>query len=135
MDVLGTSDLTFLEFIYEILEYDPRKRLTPRDALLHPFLASIGPFELISTSVHELMTERKDRTVTAGDIRGKLMQNASPMPTILRVKTMHERGEGLKRKTMMAPVQGEDVHGDGGGGINGDDNDDGKENRKRISLS
>lgn len=45
-EVLDTRDLYFLRFVNELLEYDPRRRLDPASAMLHPFLASLFPMEL-----------------------------------------------------------------------------------------
>ena len=41
VDVLKTSDEDFLSFIRDCLIWDPEKRLTPEEALLHPWIVSI----------------------------------------------------------------------------------------------
>ncbi|KAJ1650190.1 hypothetical protein IWQ61_008939 [Dispira simplex] len=43
---LGTKRADFLTFIDALLAYDPANRLTPRKALLHPFLQAICPFPI-----------------------------------------------------------------------------------------
>lgn len=45
-EVLGTRDVYFLRFMNAILELDPAKRLDPASALVHPFLASVFPFDM-----------------------------------------------------------------------------------------
>lgn len=45
--LLGVNDRMFLNFINELLHYDPSKRLTPREALVHPFLESLLPIRFL----------------------------------------------------------------------------------------
>ncbi|CAG8756767.1 8592_t:CDS:2, partial [Dentiscutata erythropus] len=44
--VLKTNDSNFISFVNHIFEYDPSKRPTPLECLLHPFLAPLFPFAL-----------------------------------------------------------------------------------------
>jgi len=43
-NLLKKHDHHFITFIQGLLEFDPKKRLTPQQALLHPFLSSLFPF-------------------------------------------------------------------------------------------
>jgi len=49
LEQLLQVDDCFSDFIKRILAYDPRKRLTPMEALVHPFLGQIFPFLTIFT--------------------------------------------------------------------------------------
>jgi serine/threonine protein kinase len=43
---MRVHDANFVQFIQGLLEYDPVKRMTPQQALLHPFIAKMFPFAI-----------------------------------------------------------------------------------------
>ena len=45
--LIGSKDRLFLEFIAGMLHYDPSRRLTPEEALYHPFLEYLIPMRVL----------------------------------------------------------------------------------------
>ena len=76
--LIGSRDPHFINFIFGLLEFDPAKRLTPTQALAHPFLASLFPFALLSTHgrpYHESLYSR-----VASSNAFKFIFESSPLP-------------------------------------------------------
>ena len=42
-NILGAENKTFIDFIQKCLQWDPEKRLTPKEALEHPWIKSDNP--------------------------------------------------------------------------------------------
>lgn len=47
MELLDSRDADFISFIAGLLELDPETRLSPMEALLHPFFHPVFPFSLL----------------------------------------------------------------------------------------
>ena len=47
--------MDFLDFINRLLDYDPRQRMTPGEALRHDFLAPLTPIALFDRDYGKLM--------------------------------------------------------------------------------
>eukprot|EP00475_Leptophrys_vorax_P033131 TRINITY_DN51833_c0_g1_i2.p1 TRINITY_DN51833_c0_g1~~TRINITY_DN51833_c0_g1_i2.p1 ORF type:complete len:502 (+),score=82.79 TRINITY_DN51833_c0_g1_i2:990-2495(+) len=45
--LLNVKDANFVSFIASLLNYDPSQRLSPKEALFHPFLCSLFPFNFV----------------------------------------------------------------------------------------
>jgi hypothetical protein len=45
--LLATKDNQFVSFLSGLLNYDPNQRLSPKQALFHPFLCNLFPFSYI----------------------------------------------------------------------------------------
>jgi hypothetical protein len=80
---LQTRDLLFLQFINELLEYDPERRLTPVNALRHPFLSALFPFDLFERSL----------AVEAVDMNEILMDAAADSPMRLNRQPLDAANE------------------------------------------
>lgn len=44
-DILGTDDMDFIDFILQLLQWDPMERMTASQALQHPFITRDRPCE------------------------------------------------------------------------------------------
>jgi serine/threonine protein kinase len=44
---LKCKDQDLASFLSGLLDYDPHSRLTPKEALFHPFISKLFPFRLI----------------------------------------------------------------------------------------
>ena len=44
-DILGTDDVDFIDFILQLLQWDPMERMTASQALQHPFITRDRPCE------------------------------------------------------------------------------------------
>jgi dual specificity tyrosine-phosphorylation-regulated kinase 2/3/4 len=53
-EVIGSTDPTFIDFIQRCLEWDPVKRITPADALMHEWVIKGLPEEIKEQHIQQL---------------------------------------------------------------------------------
>jgi serine/threonine protein kinase len=81
-------DANFVKFLQGLLEYDPTRRLTAQDALMHPFLSKMFPFSLALQK-----TERKKQQPKAKQLKRSFDQVSTPSFVSLRPPNKAQRTE------------------------------------------
>jgi len=71
MTSLSTDDHLFVDLLQRLLDYDPMRRLSPQEALLHPFFASFFPFMPVFTNIDYNLSFASLREFSWQDKRGE----------------------------------------------------------------
>lgn len=67
--LLNTSDATLIDFLIGFFEYDPKARLSPLNALYHPFIGKLVPFGRIFQPSQQ-QKRREVMMPSTGDVNG-----------------------------------------------------------------
>jgi serine/threonine protein kinase len=58
--LLGSQNLHFVQFIDSLLAYDPSSRISPHEALMHPFLQPLFPFAALLSPIDPCLQDKEE---------------------------------------------------------------------------
>lgn len=92
----GSKDATFRDFIQQLLDINPSTRLTAKQALLHPFVQSVFPFQLVFGLDHNVSISSAPVTRSQSVTPAPVVRKRTESPKEVKV-------EAAKRSKVIHP--------------------------------